>query len=81
MLNFSKALESLRLKQILHEQLHLLPKSLRDVPIIVAWRMPRKLAAELIAFRYPRSIPRALQPGWAAQAEANIDQRPRGGSP
>ena len=32
-LNFSKALESLRLKQILHEQLNLIPKALRDVHI------------------------------------------------
>ena len=27
------------------------------------------------------ALPRALQPGWAVQAEGNIDQRPRGGSP
>jgi hypothetical protein len=52
--DFSHALQRVQVARVLHECLHLLPLPLRDVPIVVAWRQPRKLAALLVSYRYPR---------------------------
>jgi hypothetical protein len=52
--DFSHALQRVQVARVLHECLHLLPPPLRDVPIVVAWRQPRKLAALLVSYRYPR---------------------------
>jgi len=53
-LDFNVALQRLNIRRLLHEHLHLLPATLQQIPLIVAWRMPRKLGALLVPYRYPR---------------------------
>lgn len=59
-LDFSPQLKALNLRTVLYEHRALLPAHLRT-QFIVAWRVPTKLAALLVPFRFDRPKPKTIK--------------------
>ena len=45
-----------QLGRAMHEYKYLLPPHLRTAKLILAWRLPRKIAGIIVPFRYPRQL-------------------------
>ena len=55
-LSYSRALHKCQLGRAMHEYKYLLPPHLRTAKLILAWRLPRKIAGIIVPFRYPRQL-------------------------
>ena len=77
-LTYSAALGRLNLTRALHEYRYLLPDHIRRSKMLVAWKVPRKLAGILCTFKYTKpkdrmpNLPHSSSPPPAARGRGTL---------